>query len=377
MRIDGGRIKQAREIKGWTQEEFAQLLDVSQPYISAIEQNAQTPSESLLEALSLTTGFPAGFFSKSMLDFPLGSLLYRKTRKIPSATTAQLRQTARAIVNAVAEMEARHFKSIKVQVPRLGSSDPREAARLVRSALGLSPDEPIVGLARRLERSGALVFYLPFSVEGFDAFSVWSDEDDRRPVVCLRPGAPGDRIRRTLGEELGHLVLHQDFLGAIREIEEEADIFSGELLYPEAAMKRELALPLTLTGLAEQKRRWGVSMSAIAHYAEKRNIISARQKQYLRSKLLRRGWLEREPVEIPAEYPRLLRQMVESLSGVKTVRDLAKELEVSPSLFSEVLEANRPTTGGPMAPAGPSSGDERKRQGSILHFRSTQNVAGR
>lgn len=376
MKWNGDRIRQAREIQGLTQEDLAASLGVSQPHISLIEQNAENPSQSLVESLSLVTGFPTSFFQREMVDFPLGSLLYRKTRTIPSAGAARLRQTARVIVNAIGELGS-HFKAIPVAIPRLGSCDPQEAAQQVRSALGVSPDEPIVGLARKLERSGVVVFYLPITVEGFEAFSAWSDEEVRRPVICLAPPESGDRVRRTISHELGHLVLHQDFLGSPSELDDEADSFAGELLYPEEAMRRELQLPLTLTALADLKRRWGLSMAAIAHYAERRGLITPRQKQYLRAKLYRKGWLDREPVEIPIEFPKLLRQMVEGVRGSRSARELARDLAVSPTLFSEILQANRPQVQGQMAVSGPV-GDAHPRPpvgGDLLRFPDRRNGA--
>lgn len=342
MKVNGERIKQAREARGLTQEELARRVGASQPLISLIEQNAQVPSERLLESIALATGFTTGFFLRSSgLDFPLGSLLYRKSRKISAADTAAIRQVGRLALEVLLHLGKR-FKQLPVDLPRL-SADPEQAAQLVRSQLSVSPDGPLVGLFRKLERIGIIVLYLPCEVEGFDAFSAWLDVGYRKPVIFLKKG-PGDRGRRTLAHELGHLVLHREFLGSPKELDSEANKFAAELLFPRETMMREITPPLTITRLADLKKRWGVSMQAIAYDAAERGIISARQKGYIRRKLVGRGWLQEEPVQIPVELPRLFSQMLEATftNHQQAVRHLSRETGVSTALIEALIHANTP-----------------------------------
>lgn len=370
MRINGERVKQAREIRGMTQGELAERVDASQPHISLIEQNAETPSESLLEAMALATGFPTAFFLRpSGPDFPLGSLLYRKTRKIAASEAAQIRQTARAALELVGYLGKR-YRSIPVSIPRV-SCEPSEAAQIVRSHLGVSPDGPIPGLLRKLERAGVVVLYLPCSIEGFNAFSAWSDEETRRPVIFLQRLNAGDRIRFTLGHELAHLALHQDFLGAPAELDRQANEFAAEFLLPAEILRQELRLPLTLTALADLKRRWGVSMEGIAYQCNRLGLITQRQHDYIRGKMRKMDWLGSEPVQIPRETPRLLLQMVEGgfASETDAIRKLSKELGFATGLLDSLFRANRPEQTEPIAKAGPSA------DASVLAF-SPRKAAG-
>ncbi len=80
--INGDRVKQAREIKGLTQEELGIRIGKSQSTIAHLERNSKQlllqPSEGVIEAIAFETGFPVGFFyQESGPEFPLGSLLYR------------------------------------------------------------------------------------------------------------------------------------------------------------------------------------------------------------------------------------------------------------------------------------------------------------
>jgi transcriptional regulator with XRE-family HTH domain len=82
MSVNGDRIRQAREIRGYTQQELAERIGVTQPTIAYLErtlsQQLFDPSDETLQAVALQTGFPWKFLPQaSGPDFPLGSLLYR------------------------------------------------------------------------------------------------------------------------------------------------------------------------------------------------------------------------------------------------------------------------------------------------------------
>lgn len=48
----GKRIKKARKAGGWTQEKFAEMIDVATEYMSRIETGAARPSLTLIEKIS-------------------------------------------------------------------------------------------------------------------------------------------------------------------------------------------------------------------------------------------------------------------------------------------------------------------------------------
>src|ERR1700691_5566463 len=76
--IYGERVKQVRELMGWTQTNLAEKLGVNQPIVAKVEGDRINPPAHLVEKLSLISGFPPGFFSREPeYDFPAGSLLFR------------------------------------------------------------------------------------------------------------------------------------------------------------------------------------------------------------------------------------------------------------------------------------------------------------
>lgn len=365
--ISGERVRQAREICGFTQAELAEAAKVEQSHISMIEKGAREPSEQVIEAIALKTSFSPRFFKRGPApEFPEGSLLYRKRKSVSASDLARVRQFARLALE-LNEALAVKFKPKDITLPD-EPEDPASAARLARTALGLSPETPIPNLINRLERNGVIVIPSPLGIDEHDAFSLWADTEPRKPVIVFATRKSGDRQRFSVAHELGHLVLHRSPRGDSGRVEKEADIFAGELLLPEEQFRKEVSLPLTLTGLAEMKSRWRVSMAAIVERAFELGMINESQRKYIYKKLSARGWRKQEPVDIPQEKPRLLSKMAETLFGVGyPAEKLASQVNVSPRILADLVSSyasgNRPSANGDQNSTGPES------TVSLLEFR--------
>src|ERR1700693_1826607 len=87
--------------------------------------------------------------------------------------------------------------------------------------------------------------------------------------------------------------------------EKRAYTFAAELLMPEAAMRREITGPITLSSLAVLKPRWRVSIQALIRRAYDLHLIGDRQYRYLFEQLSAKGWRSKEPsnLDIPIEKP--------------------------------------------------------------------------
>jgi Zn-dependent peptidase ImmA (M78 family)/transcriptional regulator with XRE-family HTH domain len=329
-----------------TQKALADTLDLTQPAVAQIESGITQPAPERVETLALVTGFPPTFFERPpMADFPMGSLLYRAraaARARDKAVTHRLAQLSYEIVMALRE----HVPLPELRVPRL-SDTPENAARLVRSSLGLGPDTPIEALTTALERNGVVILALPVAMEGHDAFSLWVD--DTPVIAVLMEGIAGDRLRWSLSHELAHLVLHRAAVGELSEIEKQADRFAAEFLTPRRAMRTELFAPVSLMALGKLKVRWKVAISSLARRAKEIEIVTERQYKYLCQQLSMRGWRTEEPVPIPVERPRALRQMVEMTYGSPPDIDrLAADRALPKPLLRGLLDLYAP----PASPSG-------------------------
>lgn len=340
--ISGDRIRQARELRGLTQIELANRIDVDQSMIAHIEGGRAMPSEEVLQAIVFQTGFPTSFFKQETApNFPLGSLLFRARASVTKREKSEAHQYGKLIFDSVKRMEP-HLTKIPLRLPRL-TEDPVTAARVTRSTVGLAPDAPIRNLIHTLEKNGVLILAIPVPLKGRDAFSVWADSEPIRPVIVMTGESPGDRLRYSIAHELGHLVMHQAIKGGLAEIEREADQFAAEFLMPTDAIRRELTSPVTLTSLAALKPRWGVSLQALVRRAREVEAITDRQYKYLMQQLSLRGWKTQEPanLDVPVETPRAVRKMAEVLFGIPiNYKKLATDLRLPRSLAREIIEAH-------------------------------------
>jgi Zn-dependent peptidase ImmA (M78 family) len=296
--------------------------------------------EPIVEGIAMATGFPLTFFRDDpVIDFPPGSLLYRKRATLKSSHKATLRQISRLLLEIGLTL-GRQIGTVSPKLPDT-TGDPRRDARLVRRALGFSSDEPITNLIRSIEKTGVFVIALWLEVDEHDAFSVWAKAEQPKPVLVVSSGKSGDRLRFSLSHELGHLVLHRGIVSGTKMHERQADTFASELLMPAHAMKTEMIPPLNLTKLADLKARWGVSMQALLMRALHLEIITTRQYKYLMQQLAAKGWRTKEPVEIPAEKPRLLRQLIERAYGIPVpISRVAEELKLPEKFVQQLLETH-------------------------------------
>ena len=338
--INGLRIKQAREICKLTQSQLAHEVGVAQSTIAKMEVDVRDWPDEVVQAIAMRTGFPVSFFHQGVgPEFSLGSLLFRCRASLSSADKTRIRQLGQLIFELEEKMAAR-TKPIPLHLPSFQGEDAVDAARVTRASLGIPPDTPIPHVINRIERNGVFVFALPHSADRFDAFSLWSDNDPRRPVMMINSGKSGDRLRLSVAHELGHLVLHKSPRGSLREIEKQAYAFAREFLLPKEAMKREIKRPVTLTTLAALKPRWGVSIQALIRCAYELDISSEGQYRYLSEQISKLGWRCHEPenLDIPVEKPRLFRKLAEMTSGIPpNPKRLASMVCSSTSLIEDIL----------------------------------------
>jgi Zn-dependent peptidase ImmA (M78 family)/DNA-binding XRE family transcriptional regulator len=347
--IYGERIRQVRELMGWTQDHASELLGVSQPFIAKIEGDRVNVSEQIIEKLSIASGFPPAFFSREPeFDFPAGSLLFRAHAAMTVKETAEIYRYAQITFGMFRWiLKQKKFKPFPTNLPINVSNDPREAAALTRSELGLSPDKPIPHLTHALENAGILILALPKTFEHRDAFSLWSGFDRARPVIVLAGGKSGDRLRMNMAHEVGHLVMHKPIVNPVQEMEKQAFEFAAEFLMPAKQMRLEIIPPVSLDMLGRLKQRWGVSIQALIFRSRELEIINARKYTYLFQQLSARGWRMREPrmFDVPVEKPRLMRQIAEIVYGNQIrYKKLAEDVGMPENLVRSIIEAHAKRT---------------------------------
>lgn len=190
-------------------------------------------------------------------------------------------------------------------------ADIEEIAQATRRFWGLG-DGPIANMVALLETHGIVVTRFETRTKCIDAFSSWIDD---RPYVFLASDkSSACRSRFDAAHELGHLILHRGIAqddvedkGTRQRIEQEANMFAGAFLLPESTFLAEF-YSTRVEHLKGLKRRWRVSMAALAHRAKGMGAIDEDQYIQFRKQLSHHKWLTREPLddEIAIEEPKLL-----------------------------------------------------------------------
>jgi Zn-dependent peptidase ImmA (M78 family)/DNA-binding XRE family transcriptional regulator len=358
--INGLRVKQAREIRRLTQIELAKRLGEHQSVIGKMETDVRDWPPALIQSIALQLGFPVSFFTQGVgPEFPLGSLLFRCRAKLPANEKTKIRQLA-LLEFEICEKMALGTRPIPLHFPSLNGADPVEAAKIARGTLGIAPDTPIPHLINKLERNGIYVFAVPGAHADFEAFSLWSDSDPRKPIVVVSVERQTDRVRLSTAHELGHLVLHRSPRGNLADMEKEAYAFAAEFLLPEEAMRKEIRTPVTLMDLAYLKPRWGVSIQALIYRAHQLDILTDRQYRYFFEQINKLGWKRREPEEfdIKPEKPRLFSKLAEVVFGTPpSAEKVAKLVSIPVSLAEQILTVHAQKTDLPKAEPAEGTGE--------------------
>jgi Zn-dependent peptidase ImmA (M78 family) len=334
----------AREIAGLTQTELAEKIGTTQSGIASMEANLYRPSPDYLKILAKETGFGLSFFEPTHIDeFPSGALLYRARTALSKAE----RQHAHGLTSVAFELAVflgQKLKQVPINLPRLKES-PEKAAQITRTALGIAPHVPVVDLMQRAERNGVLILLVPREISTLDGFATWVGSPYPRPVIALLGGKVGYRINFTLGEEIGHLVLHSPLTVSVAEADNQARAFAQELLLPREAMLDEMRSPVTLTNLALLKPRWNVSLQMLIRRASDLKLITQNQYRYLNQQVRTSGWTQVEPGDehIPQPKPRLMRKMAELQYGNPIdLGKLSTETGIPTQIVAELLGVELP-----------------------------------
>lgn len=324
MTAIGEALITLRLARGYTQEDLAGMLDVSQPTINRYEHDERQPDDEMLERIAEVLGVTPEFLRHAGTLRGATAVDAHMRRRMSAKATVWRRQEARLNeyrmhVSALFEQVSLHAKQI---IPTFDpiDTDPRDAARLARMQWRI-PVGPVHNLTGWVESAGCVVIVEDFGTPRVDGLSQWISD---HPVMLLNARQPVDRLRWTLAHELGHLCLHSEFIST--DPEQEANAFAAEFLMPAEVIRPQLR-NLTTGLLADLKRQWGVSMQALVERAHQLRTITAAQRTTLYKKFSRLGWRTREPVsdELRSEEPKLTATIAETLHNKGfTAEDVAR-----------------------------------------------------
>ncbi|HOX51711.1 MAG TPA: XRE family transcriptional regulator, partial [Fibrobacteria bacterium] len=294
--------RQARAMLGWSLRVLAERLQgkISHTTIDQLENGERVPGSDVLLALAECLEQDLDFFFRPP-RVQLGEIDFRKKANFGKKEITKVREEAAVHFERYLELEELCGDNKSLRSP-LGSRVVTTDADLDRAALDLRQHwklglDPIPNVLELLEQHGLKVHLL----EGPDKFSGFSGRAGNIPIMVLNKAQPADRLRFTALHELGHILL--DLMPGMDE-ENACHRFAGSLLMPTDVCRQELRShrsTLSIPELLILKRRWGMSMAAIARRAQQSGVLSLESYRTLARNFAIRGWRTREPGEVVPE----------------------------------------------------------------------------
>lgn len=348
------RLVEARIALQKSRAEIAREVGVTGQAIGYYEAGERRPDMSLLLRIADVLEQPASFFLRGVSVAPkfVGARFFRsvgpKSNKVNQALSVRT-----AWLFELVSFLSRFVRLPSINLPR--EIDPPNQGRyslaeiegiatLVRRHWTLG-DGPIANVVALLETHGVIVTRFEIGSEKIDAFSAWIDG---RPYIFLGSDKGScARSRFDAAHELGHLVLHADIsqedleAKVVRDrIEKEANWFADAFLMPRASLLAEF-YSTRLAHFVGLKKRWRMSMQAIAHWCREVGAIDDHQYILFRKQMAARHWLKDEPLddELQPEQPTWLARAWKALikSGRIVPTTAEDELGFSVGLVARLI----------------------------------------
>jgi Zn-dependent peptidase ImmA (M78 family)/transcriptional regulator with XRE-family HTH domain len=317
----GERLRLARLFRGMTLEELGTRVAATRQYMHQLETVAgKVPTTEMTDALAAVLGVLPTFFAQPLLGgIAPEHCHFRKQATTPQSVVQQVLARGTLLDMAVAAL-AGEVDLPPVDFPQILAANFREiegAAETCRRHWGLGLGGPIRSMTRVVEGAGAIVTHFPGLSERLDALSMHRP----RPLI-VRSTAKRSvvRLRFDLAHECGHLVMHQGVETGDSETEAQAHRFASAFLLPARAFATEFPRRgryMDWTALFALKRRWGVSVRAIARRAYDLEMIDAAQYRTANVHLVRAGQARGEPGDNDWPWPEEPELLAAALAAIE------------------------------------------------------------
>lgn len=330
------RLVVARKRRGFTKKRLADSAGISTRILTDYERAMFEPTEATLERIADVLDFPVAFFGASEIDEPqIEATSFRALSRLTA------RQRDQALGSATLALDLSRwidewFALPTPDIPTLQGVDPETAADALRREWGLG-ERPVRNVVNLLEAHGVRVFSLAEECAEVDAFSF---RQRGVPHVFLNTMKSAERSRMDAAHELGHLVLHWGHeIPRGREAEQEAQQFGSAFLMPRGSVLADAPRGARLEQLVKAKRRWGVSVIALAYRMHVLGLLSDWQYRAVLIEIGEKGYRRDEPSPIPQrETSQVLAKVFDELrrSG-RTRADVAAELHIPPEELNKIV----------------------------------------
>lgn len=367
MMFVGTNLTNIRILHGYTRKQLAQMLNVTEQAVWQYENGYMSPKMEIVNELKRVFNVRSKYFYTE-------DLLAQSNKHSINHNFIAYRATA---LNSIPKTltEAKHIEYInaflrlceeKLHFPHNGIVTLREKIIELMNDDSFSRDENIKRAAQHardylelnkvgngnllfmLEKKGAFILEKAIG-EKIDAYSVWSENN--KPYIILG-NLKKSAVRRNfdLAHELGHLLMHYkvEFSSldkkSHKEYENEANKFAGIFLLPEEDLKNDfINLPKSSNpdSYIDLKRKWLVSIQAIAYRAYSLELINYQQYRYFHMMINQKGYKTIEPLdtEIKIMKPGKVKSILQLLfdKGYLSLGTLLNTLKVDLDFLVQLL----------------------------------------
>lgn len=278
------RIKNARLLRGMSQQDVADELEVSKQMVSKYEKGTSIPNSSKLLKLSKLFNLKIDYFFRAF-KVEIGEVNFRKKSTFSKKKQNSLKEQIKINLENYLWIEDSlsidySFRNI-IQNNKIESIEDVEVAVLkLRKEWDIGTD-PVHNIIQLLEDKEIKVVELYDVDEIFDGLATYVN--DKYPVIVVNGNFPVERKRFTLLHELGHLLLTLPNC-EINEEENFCNKFASEFLLPKDIVIHEFGGKrnhITLNELISTQKKYGISIQAIVYKLVDAGILSKeRQKQF-------------------------------------------------------------------------------------------------
>ena len=245
----GRKLKELREVNGYTQEEISRITAINRSKLSQVENCKMGISNEELYRISRLLGQPLEYFFEEEEKPARNVLLFRAKSSLDEEDLDLVKNCQEIGINyteleeLVSEEEVHpDFRTYSYPPDVPFSRVAKAIARQERQFLELNPSDP-VPIRSILQEQGILVLEISFKSDILDGFFFIHD---KRPVIIANAHNKNPFSRNfVIAHELAHVLMDSSsfsrFCNSIEKseevVEKRANFFSNEFLLPEDALE--------------------------------------------------------------------------------------------------------------------------------------------
>lgn len=338
----GERIRLARESRGATVEELAQIMEMAPRHITAFEEGHTTPENDVLATLTYVLGYHPFYFLMEQTPpeiSPMSQHFLLLNDRDKLAVTAQ----GRIWLDRLFNIESFIPDNL---IPRSGypegfpvqATDLKAAVKAsvdLRRAWSLGRDVTIPNLTDLLDARGIRVLFVNQALQ-FDA-CLYIDDERGDPLIVANGTLPGDAQRFGIARELANILIEDVSIDI-------ASFFALAFLAPPPSVRYEMGMKRAVIELAELetlKLKYGLSMRLLAGYMLELGILGQDMFDALTEEFQSERWQNGEPGQEypPEEFTRLTQMMIRLYAEEDFDADYAAAmLGITVEEWAEILE---------------------------------------